>query len=850
MAILTTGNTFADGDQVTSDKLNNIANAATFASGAVDDSTTQLSSGAIIVKDLGVGTGKLAASAVTTAKIADSNVTTAKIAAANITTSLIADSNVTKAKIENLANYKVLGNVSGGSAAPAEVAILDEDNMSSNSATSLATQQSIKAYVDSQSGSGTLGIAGGTGTGTVDLSTQTFTLAGTANEIETTVSGQTVTIGLPSSITANVTGNLIGNVTGNITGTINASSVLANGVVATTQSSGDNSTKIATTAYVDSQVSATGGWSLGADTGTDHEILPGELVDFLGTANEVTTSVSGNTLTIGLPSSINVNVVGNLTGNVTGNASTATALQTARTIAGVSFDGTSNILLSTDNITEGSNQYFTTARARSSISASGDISYNSSTGVISFTASSSPVTSVNTQTGAVVLDTDDIAEATNLYYTSARANSAIDARVTQSFVNALNVRAASVNANSVALGTDTTGNYVATIATGSGLDGSSSSEGGTPTISLNLNELSTSTTDGDGDFFVVVDSVGNQRKLTKGNISISGFNTTNGIVLATDTTGPYVAAGATAGNGISGSVSSEGGTFTVTSNATNSNVGSTIVYRDASGNFDAGTISAALFSGAGSFSTFSASGDAAFDTDTLFVDVSTDRVGINDSTPSYSLDVNGTARVTGNSRFDGLIDQNISGTATYFPGYHKDTFGFQVEAASTNGSTLYLGRKNQYALALGTSVGTSSTDEVAVFYDTDQNGGGSPVVGAKVGNITITNSTVSLNSTSDYRLKENVVDISDGILRLKELKPYRFNFIRDPNTIVDGFFAHEVSPFVPEAVCGEKDQVDDDGNPVYQGIDQSKLVPLLTAALQEAVAKIEALEARVTTLEG
>ena len=60
----------------------------------------------------------------------------------------IKDSNVTKAKIENLANYKVLGNVSGGAASPAEVAILDEDTMSSDSATSLATQQSIKAYAN------------------------------------------------------------------------------------------------------------------------------------------------------------------------------------------------------------------------------------------------------------------------------------------------------------------------------------------------------------------------------------------------------------------------------------------------------------------------------------------------------------------------------------------------------------------------------------------------------------------------------------------------------------------------------------------------------------------------------
>jgi hypothetical protein len=78
---------------------------------------------------------------------------------------------------------------------------------------------------------------------------------------------------------------------------------------------------------------------------------------------------------------------------------------------------------------------------------------------------------------------------------------------------------------------------------------------------------------------------------------------------------------------------------------------------------------------------------------------------------------------------------------------------------------------------------------------------------------------------------------------------HRFNFIADPDRTVDGFLAHEVQAFVPEAVTGEKDEVDKDGNPVYQGIDQSKLVPLLTAALQEALQKIEALEARITALE-
>ena len=118
-----------------------------------------------------------------------------------------------------------------------------------------------------------------------------------------------------------------------------------------------------------------------------------------------------------------------------------------------------------------------------------------------------------------------------------------------------------------------------------------------------------------------------------------------------------------------------------------------------------------------------------------------------------------------------------------------------------------------------------------------------------VGSIDVTGSSTSYNTSSDYRLKENAVAISDGITRLMTLKPYRFNFKVDTSTIVDGFFAHEVTA-VPEAITGTKDEVDSDNNPVYQGIDQSKLVPLLTAALQEAVAKIETLEAKVAALEG
>ena len=136
--------------------------------------------------------------------------------------------------------------------------------------------------------------------------------------------------------------------------------------------------------------------------------------------------------------------------------------------------------------------------------------------------------------------------------------------------------------------------------------------------------------------------------------------------------------------------------------------------------------------------------------------------------------------------------------------------------------------------------------------------------GVEVGSVVVFSGSTSYSTSSDYRMKENVADISDGITRVKQLAPKRFNFIADADTTVDGFLAHEAQAVVPEAVHGTKDEVeiwadgdelpdgvsvgdnklDDDGKtiPVMQGIDQAKLVPLLTAALQEAIAKIETLE--------
>jgi len=128
MSVISTGKTFANGEQLTADKLNQVIDQATFnASEAVDGSTLTLIGGAMAVNDNGITEGKINNGA------------------------------VTKAKIENVDNMKVLGNTSGSAAAPQEVDILDEDNMSSDSATAIATQQSIKAYVDGTSNLSTNG---------------------------------------------------------------------------------------------------------------------------------------------------------------------------------------------------------------------------------------------------------------------------------------------------------------------------------------------------------------------------------------------------------------------------------------------------------------------------------------------------------------------------------------------------------------------------------------------------------------------------------------------------------------------------------------------------------------------
>ena len=195
-----------------------------------------------------------------------------------------------------------------------------------------------------------------------------------------------------------------------------------------------------------------------------------------------------------------------------------------------------------------------------------------------------------------------------------------------------------------------------------------------------------------------------------------------------------------------------------------------------------------------------------------------------------------------------------------------NVFELEERMRITSGGSVYIGNQGNLATENGwvltpsggggVTANFSGTNEIFAFNQRD--GSGTTKIDFRNGNvgrgnITWTTSGTSFNTSSDYRLKENVVEMTGALDRVDALKPSRFNFIADPEKTVDGFIAHEVQAIVPEAVTGEKDAVeeyevtpavlDDEGNvieeavmgtrPIYQGIDQSKLVPLLTAAIKE-----------------
>ena len=214
-----------------------------------------------------------------------------------------------------------------------------------------------------------------------------------------------------------------------------------------------------------------------------------------------------------------------------------------------------------------------------------------------------------------------------------------------------------------------------------------------------------------------------------------------------------------------------------------------------------------------------------------------------------------------NSKKAETISEGMSMSERLFVGFSSRS---STVDASTSTLAAYGNSSTTTGNVAGSFFGGAVTSQRFVLSFSNNNG--------IVGSISTHGTQTQFNTTSDYRLKENTNPISDAITRLKILKPLRFNFTSDATRTLDGFLAHEVSEAVPEAVSGEKDGMAgetyyEEGETLPTGkeygdvktysttkispqqLDPTKLIPLLTAALQESISKIEILENKVAVLE-
>jgi hypothetical protein len=280
-----------------------------------------------------------------------------------------------------------------------------------------------------------------------------------------------------------------------------------------------------------------------------------------------------------------------------------------------------------------------------------------------------------------------------------------------------------------------------------------------------------------------------------------------------------------------------------------------------------GTFSGALSATTGTFTGNLASTSSGVITNSLITS-STNQYAeqlFQDGNAGYALQVRSdNAQSTGTGSF--LLNDRDTGS---FPVVIKE--GNASNTLVLSGSNVLVGTSSLLGdgLSLMPRYSDSNTTSQIRWNRADGSGTGSAAVFQNnsngVGSINYNNTSTSFNTSSDYRLKENIDYTWDATTRLKQLKPARFNFIADDtNTLVDGFIAHEVSSIVPEAITGTKDAMTaqvlytegdelPDGKSVGdvkepsvidpQGIDQSKLVPLLVKTIQELEARITALEA-------
>jgi hypothetical protein len=751
--------------------------------------------------------------------------------------------------------------------------------------------------------SNTLDFSGGTGTGSVTLDTQTLAFTGTANEIETSASSQAITLSFP---TTGVT--------------------LPDGSIATTQTASDNSTKVATTAYVDNQVS-----TAGTVTSVALSVPTGLTV----TGSPITTS---GTITIG------------------GTLGVANGGTGATTLTGILLgNGTSAISAVTDGTVSG--QVLST-------NANGTYSFiDAATGDVTVDGASvgNRVAVWNNTTGELRGTSAIATENSNIYLVQPSTNG------TNKF-NYIIGGAFAINENDFGIqntgfgegvfnGADFTGNsntafgsqsqYVITTGasnTSVGFHSMYDNRSGSSNVGLGARTMFNQRISN----YNVAIGYDSMDGVTASQTAVSDYNTAVGYQSLQSIQGGdnNTVIGKDSGNAITtGSNNVIIGSNTGSTIATSSN---NIIISDGSGNirqsFDingAATFSGALSGTSASFSdnvVLTGSSKQIRLEDSSFVNftntgntiqrgyIQHDGANLNIASPVGSIILSGGNVGIGtsspNARFS-VVSSSANSTAAKIGGIEYggsqrgltiktfqslggDDCGVEFNAAeglATYGSFVFkadtteLMRISSNGDVFLTSTGGNVSSTVSGIALRNPRTSGPINIGSgnvtdsrdfvhfvngngTVGSISTSGSATAYNTSSDYRLKENVTPITDALSRINQLKPSRFNFISESDKTVDGFLAHEVQEIIPEAINGEKDAMrdeefeltprvdevtDEDGNviteavdavmetrsvPDYQGIDQSKIVPLLTAAIQEQQTIIEDLKSRIEKLEG